>query len=214
MLAAAIFEILAVRSGKMLIAVLVASAIAAQPAVAGPKRLAHVPVSEVTRPPTGWVEFCARQPDECTGARTAPRNLAFSAQAWKRLVRINKWVNKAIKPLTDLDHWGLVEVWSYPDDGYGDCEDYVLLKRRMLIESGMPREALLVTVVRDSKGEGHAVLTVTTNKGDYLLDNQNEDILFWSETGYRFVKRQSQSNPNVWVLLGDQRPAITTAASR
>jgi predicted transglutaminase-like cysteine proteinase len=214
MLAAAIFEILAVRSGKMLIAVLVASAIAAQPTVAGPKRLAHVPVSEVTRPPTGWVEFCARQPDECTGARTAPRNLAFSAQAWKRLVRINKWVNKAIKPLTDLDHWGLIEVWSYPDDGYGDCEDYVLLKRRMLIGSGMPREALLVTVVRDSKGEGHAVLTVTTNKGDYLLDNQNEDILFWSETGYRFVKRQSQSNPNVWVLLGDQRPAITTAASR
>jgi predicted transglutaminase-like cysteine proteinase len=114
---------------------LVASAIAAPPAVAGPKRLAHVPVSEVTRPPTGWVEFCARQPDECTGARTAPRNLAFSAQAWKRLVRINKWVNKAIKPLTDLDHWGLIEVWSYPDDGYGDCEDYVLLKRRMLIES-------------------------------------------------------------------------------
>ena len=128
-------------------------------------------------------------------------------------MRINKWVNEAIKPLTDLDHWGLIEVWAYPDDGYGDCEDYVLLKRRMLIESGWPREALLVTVVRDSKGEGHAVLTVTTNKGDYILDNQNEDILLWFETGYRFVKRQSQSNPNVWVSLGDQRPAIATAAS-
>ena len=128
-------------------------------------------------------------------------------------MRINKWVNEAIKPLTNLDHWGLIEVWSYPDDGYGDCEDYVLLKRRMLIESGWPREALLVTVVRDSKGEGHAVLTVTTNKGDYILDNQNEDILLWSETGYRFVKRQSQSNPNVWVSLSDQRPAIATAAS-
>ena len=88
-----------------------------------------------------------------------------------------------------------------------------MLKRRMLIESGWPREALLVTVVRDSKGEGHAVLTVTTNKGDYILDNQNENILLWFETGYRFVKRQSQSNPNVWVSLGDQRPAIATAAS-
>ena len=216
MLAAAIFELLAVRSGKMLMAALVGSAIAAHPAVAGPKRLSHVTVSEVTAgPPTGWVEFCARQPDECTSSRTVPvpRNLALSAQAWRRLVRINKWVNEAIKPLTDLDHWGLIEVWSYPDDGYGDCEDYVLLKRRMLIESGWPREALLVTVVRDSKGEGHAVLTVTTNKGDYILDNQNEDILLWSETGYRFVKRQSRSNPNVWVSLGDQRPAIATAAS-
>jgi hypothetical protein len=51
--------------------------------------------------------------------------------------------------------------WSYPDDGYGDCEDYVLLKRRMLTQSGWPREALLVTVVRNEKDEGHAVLTVT-----------------------------------------------------
>jgi predicted transglutaminase-like cysteine proteinase len=133
---------------------------------------------------------------------------------WTDLVRINKLVNETIKPLTDLEHWGVVEHWSYPDDGYGDCEDYVLLKRRMLIESGWPRRALLVTVVRDKQVEGHAVLTVTTNKGDYILDNQNADILLWSKTGYRFVKRQSQSNPNVWVALTDLRPAIATATSR
>jgi predicted transglutaminase-like cysteine proteinase len=123
-------------------------------------------------------------------------------------------VNETIKPLTDLEHWGVIERWSYPDDGYGDCEDYVLLKRRMPIQSGWPREALLVTVVRDKKYEGHAVLTVTTDKGDYVLDNQNEDILLWSKTGYRFVKRQSQSNPNVWVSLDDSQPAIGTATAR
>ena len=129
-------------------------------------------------------------------------------------MRINKWVNETIKPLTDLAHWGVAELWSYPDDGYGDCEDYVLLKRRLLIESGWPREALLVTVVRDKKGKGHAVLTVTTDKGDYVLDNQKDELLLWSKTGYRFIKRQSQSNPNVWVSLGDLRPAIATATSR
>ena len=107
-----------------------------------------------------------------------------------------------------------MERWSYPDDGYGDCEDYVLLKRRMLIMSGWPREALLVTVVRDKKDEGHAVLTVTTDKGDYILDNQNKDILLWSKTGYRFVKRQSQSNSNVWVSLSNPWPAIAAATSR
>ena len=214
MIATAISKILNVKSGTVLIAVLAASAIDTLPAVAGPQRLAHVAVSEVTRPPVGWIEFCARQPGECAGAGTAPRDLALSAEAWKDLVRVNKSVNKTIKPLTDLEHWGLVERWSYPDDGYGDCEDYVLLKRRMLIQSGWPREALLVTVVRDSKDDGHAVLTVTTNKGDYVLDNQNEDILLWSETGYRFVKRQSQSNPNVWVSLGDPQPATATATSR
>lgn len=214
MIATAISKILRVKSGTVLIAALAASAIDALPAVAGPQRLAHVAVSEVTRPPVGWIEFCARHPGECAGAGTVPRDLALSAEAWKDLVRVNKSVNKTIKPLTDLEHWGLVERWSYPDDGYGDCEDYVLLKRRLLIQSGWPREALLVTVVRDSKDDGHAVLTVTTNKGDYVLDNQNEDILLWSETGYRFVKRQSQSYPNVWVSLGDPRPAIATATSR
>ena len=84
----------------------------------------------------------------------------------------------------------------------------------MLIHAGWPREALLVTVVRDNRGEGHAVLTVITDEGDYILDNQKKDILIWSDTGYHFIKRQSQSNPNVWVSLGDQNPATATATSR
>ena len=66
--------------------------------------------------------------------------------------------------MTDIEHWGVVERWNYPDDGYGDCEDYVLLKRRMLMQAGWPREALLITVVRDKKGDGHAVLTVKTDQ--------------------------------------------------
>ena len=63
-------------------------------------------------------------------------------------------------------------------------------------------------------GEGHAVLTVKTDKGEFVLDNQNENVLAWTDTGYRFVKRQSQSDPNVWVSLGDNRPAVATASSR
>jgi predicted transglutaminase-like cysteine proteinase len=113
-----------------------------------------------------------------------------------------------------MDHWGMIDRWNYPDDGYGDCEDYVLLKRRMLMQAGWPRQALLITVVRDHNDEGHAVLTVKTDKGEFILDNQTQDILLWSETGYHFIKRQSQTDPNVWVSLGDPRPALATAASR
>jgi predicted transglutaminase-like cysteine proteinase len=202
------------RSGIVLITSLAACTIYAFPASAGQEQLTHAPVSEVTRPPIGWTELCARQPNECAGATMSPRDFALTPKAWKELVRVNTQVNETIKPLTDLEHWGVVERWSYPDDGYGDCEDYVLLKRRMLIQSGWPREALLVTVVRDKNEESHAVLTVTTDKGDYVLDNQNEHILLWSKTGYRFVKRQSRSNPNVWVSLGNQRRPIATATSR
>jgi predicted transglutaminase-like cysteine proteinase len=189
-------------------------ALCASPATAASEQLLFISVGDNTRPPIGWVEFCTEQPRECAGTATTPRDVVLTAKTWKDLVRINKWVNDTIKPITDLEHWGVVEKWSYPDDGYGDCEDYVLLKRRMLIQAGWPREALLITVVRDKKGEGHAVLTVKTDKGEFVLDNQNPEIMSWLDTGYRFVKRQSQSDPNTWVSLGDSRPATSTATSR
>jgi predicted transglutaminase-like cysteine proteinase len=173
-----------------------------------------IAVGTDARPPIGWVEFCAEYAPECDTAPLEARDVVLSSKAWSDLVHINRWVNESIKPVTDLDHWGVPERWNYPDDGYGDCEDYVLLKRRMLMQAGWPRQALLITVVRDQRGDGHAVLTVKTDKGEFILDNQAENIRLWSETGYRFVKRQSQADPNVWVALGDPRPAVATATSR
>jgi predicted transglutaminase-like cysteine proteinase len=120
MLAAVINKVLSLKLRTVLIAAMVASAIDALPAVAGPKRLtAHLLASEVTRPPAGWVDFCARQPGECASTTVVPRELTLSRETWKDLVRVNSRVNQAIKPLTDLEHWGVVERWSYPDDGYG-----------------------------------------------------------------------------------------------
>ncbi len=177
-------------------------------------RQLFITIGEVTRPPIGWIEFCVEYDPECKTKPSLPRDVVLSAKAWKDLQRINLWVNTHVKPMTDMDHWGVVERWNYPDDGYGDCEDYVLQKRRMLMQAGWPREALLITVVRDRAGDGHAVLTVKTDRGELILDNQTDDILLWSDTGYRFVKRQSQSDPNVWVALGEPHPAPATASSR
>jgi len=168
---------------------------------------------DVTRPPIGWVEFCVEYDPECKTTPSEPRDVVLSPDAWKDLQRVNLWVNSNVKPMTDMDHWGVVERWNYPDDGYGDCEDYVLAKRRMLIEAGWPREALLITVVRDRNNDGHAILTVKTDKGEYILDNQTDNIVLWSDTGYRFVKRQSQSDPIVWISLGDGHPAPATASA-
>ena len=204
-------QILSVKSRILFVAALAASVISGLPAVAGSGHPAHMQAYEVARPPAGWVEFCVEYYPECKTKPSAPRDMLLTTQAREELERINFWVNTHVKPMTDMDHWGVVDRWNYPDDGYGDCEDYVLLKRRLLIQLGWPREALLVTVVLDNEDEGHAVLTVTTNKGDYVLDNKKEDILLWSKTGYRFVKRQSQSDPNVWVLLIDPQPVIATA---
>ena len=208
---AMVAQILSVRSRILFVAALAVSIISGLPAVAGSGHHAHMLVSEVTQPPAGWVEFCVEYYPECKTKPSVPRDILLTTQAWKELERVNLWVNAHVKPMTDMDHWGVVDRWNYPDDGYGDCEDYVLLKRRVLIQLGWPREALLVTVVLDDEDEGHAVLTVTTDKGDYVLDNKKEHILLWSKTGYRFVKRQSQSDPNVWVSLVDSQPVIATA---
>jgi predicted transglutaminase-like cysteine proteinase len=174
----------------------------------------YIDVASKTRPPIGWIEFCASNAGECATVPSPPRDIVLTATAFQDLVSVNRYVNGTIKPMTDLDHWGMIEKWSYPDDGYGDCEDYALLKRRMLIRAGWPREALLLTVVRDRKDEGHAVLTVKTDRGEFILDNQIDEILPWYETGYRFVKRQSQGDPNVWVGLSDSRAAPAASVAK
>jgi len=199
---------------SMIAAVAVAAPALAPGALASHERLLFIATGAPARSPIGWVEFCAEHTEECDVKPLEARDVVLTPKAWKDLAHVNDWVNEHIKPLTDLEHWGVVERWSYPDDGYGDCEDYVLLKRRMLMQAGWPRQALLITVVRDSKGEGHAVLTVKTDQGEFILDNEEREILLWSRTSYRFVKRQSQTDPNLWISLGDPRPALSTATSR
>jgi predicted transglutaminase-like cysteine proteinase len=184
------------------------------PARAGDEHPLYASLGDTTRAPIGWIDFCSENPMECGNGASQPRDIVMSQAAWRDLNKVNHWVNENVKPMTDMDHWGVIEKWSLPTDGYGDCEDYVLLKRKMLIDAGWPREALLITVVRDRKGEGHAVLTVKSDKGEFILDNQNESIVSWTDTGYRFVKRQSQGDPNVWVALGDARPALATASAK
>lgn len=172
-------------------------------------------VGDATRAPIGWIEFCVEYKSECTAKPAAPRDVVLSPKAWSDLVQVNTWVNEQVKPVTDIEHWGVVERWNFPDDGKGDCEDYVLQKRRMLIRAGWPREALLITVVREASGDGHAVLTVKTNKGEFVLDNQSTEVKLWSDTPYRFVKRQSQTDQNLWVSLGEpQRTMPATASAR
>lgn len=191
----------------------VTSAFVPQFADAG-ERVAYVSVGENTRAPIGWIQFCQDHSEECKGETSRAVDVQLTKTAYKEMERINRYVNDKIKPMTDLEHYGVVEKWAYPDDGYGDCEDYVLLKRKMLVQLGWPRGALLITVVRDKKGDGHAVLTVRTDKGEFVLDNQEDKILSWSDTGYRFVKRQAQTNANVWVSLGDNRPTNYVAGTR
>jgi predicted transglutaminase-like cysteine proteinase len=172
------------------------------PSAAGSMQSTFAPVGGPTSVPYGWVDFCQRYRGECESPELTAADIELTAKAMKEIERVNRWVNSNITPMSDMEHWGVVDQWDYPTDGKGDCEDYALLKRKLLIEEGLPRQALLMTVVKDQNNDGHAVLTVKTNKGDFILDNMRDDVRAWTQTGYRFVKRQSQTNENIWVSIG------------
>jgi predicted transglutaminase-like cysteine proteinase len=164
------------------------------------------------RPPMGYVQFCRNTPQECVSKATTPRQVKMSPALMTALDEINRRINTQITPVTDMELYGINEYWTLPTTA-GDCEDYVLLKRKVLREAGWPEETLLITVVRDEKGDGHAVLTVTTDQGDLILDNQHEHIRNWRDTPYSYVKRQSQSNPRMWVMLGEDGPSTGVATA-
>jgi predicted transglutaminase-like cysteine proteinase len=72
---------------------------------------------------------------------------------------------------------------------------------------------LLTTIVRDRQGLGHAVLTVSTSEGDYVLDNKIKSVVAVSATGYKFFSRQSSRDPRKWVSLtrGGQLERVTAS---
>lgn len=154
-----------------------------------------------TQPPYGFVQFCERNPKGCgTADKLSEIRFQPSLERFSELDEVNRGVNHSIAPATDMEIYGVSEYWTLPKDR-GDCEDYALLKQKLLIERGWPQSSMLLTVVKDDKGEGHAVLTARTSQGDFILDNKSDEVRIWYRSGYEFVMRQSYVNPRVWVGL-------------
>jgi predicted transglutaminase-like cysteine proteinase len=102
-----------------------------------------------------------------------------------RLGEINRAVNLAIHPVSDLAQFGQIDVWSSPlvtfYRGAGDCEDYAIAKFVALRMAGIPSEDLRIVVMADTlSGEGHAVAAVRLDGHWLILDNRRmammEDI--------------------------------------
>ncbi len=168
-----------------------------------PARASYAAIGDITRTPYGWADLCGRQAQECQVDLLEPADLHLTAKTWTILESVNARVNSEIEPISNFDHWGtMLDHWDYPVDGKGDCKIYALWKRKLLIDRGFPRQALLMTIVRDLEGNGHTILTAKTDQGEFVLDNMTGEIRSWEATGYKFVKRQSQTDPNVWVAVG------------
>lgn len=159
----------------------------------------------LTSQPIGHYEFCKRFASECSIRPRDSGPVIVTDALWNQISTINKAVNAAVKPMSDYDVYGQDEYWAYPEQSVGDCEDYVLEKRRQLNALGISLSNLLITVLRKPDGEGHAVLTVRTNRGDFILDNLNDELRAWNETGYQFLKRQAANHTGRWVTIYDDQ---------
>ncbi|MBZ9710278.1 transglutaminase [Mesorhizobium sp. B3-2-1] len=169
------------------------------------------PVSMViggsTSQPIGHYDFCKIHSAECLIRSPDSEPARLTAKLSREIRAVNLSVNARVKPMSDMDNYGKEEWWAYPDNGFGDCEDYALEKRRELNSLGIAIANLLMTVVRKPDGEGHAVLTVRTDKGDFILDNLVDKVRVWNQTPYRYLKRQASDDTGHWVsiLAGEEK---------
>ncbi len=171
---------------------------------------AFAPAGGITSIPVGASEFCKANRADCRANPGATVAAVLTEKRWNELVDTNNLINAAIVPVSDQDLYKVSEYWAYPD-GYGDCEDFALAKRKALIALGWNPSTLLMTVVRQPNGEGHAVLMVRTDRGDLVLDNQDGRVLLWNQTPYTFLKRQSQADAGQWVDLMDDRATFVAS---
>jgi predicted transglutaminase-like cysteine proteinase len=147
------------------------------------------PVNAASSAPLGFQLLCLQHPGECRGGGSASVSLTDSLLG--TIERINAQVNHAIRPQNDRGG----DVWTIGASS-GDCEDYVLSKRRALINAGLPPSSLRIAYVK-AQGVDHAVLVIKTDVSDLVLDNLASNIIPLRNTGYRLVAISS-ADPLVW----------------
>jgi hypothetical protein len=88
-------------------------------------------------PPAGFIRFCVNFPDQCATPKGGSTVVPLTTSTLQRLRAINRHINRAIWPEDDATHYGRPEFWTIPTDGMGDCDDYAVTKRAVLIAAGL-----------------------------------------------------------------------------
>lgn len=153
----------------------------------------HIAADRTTLAPFSYIRFCHNNPEDCRGGVEA--TIAWDAEAKIRVWGLNRQVNRQIRPQHDR-----ADVWS-AGVAAGDCEDFALTKRQMLVRAGFPASALRMAVARVKGGEGHAVLVVRTSQGDFVLDNRHDRLSEWHQTDLTWLKIASAENPRIWYAM-------------
>ena len=134
------------------------------------------------------LRLCRTEPESCSAEATRFWTLAAqikTATGRPQLEKANQLVNSAIAYASDMAMHGQLDRWSSPlatlKLGKGDCEDYAILKYKLLLEAGVRASDLRIVLVRDTSIRiDHAVLTARRGGRWYVLDNRKSG--FYAET--------------------------------
>src|SRR5215470_4329613 len=133
---------------------------------------------------------CRADANECSPAAQRFLTIVEIARARSgraRLGEVNRAVNLAIRPMSDLAQHGIIDRWSAPlatfTSGAGDCEDYAIAKYVALREAGMAGEDLRLVIVRHQPTfEDHAVLAARLDGRWLVLDHTGVQHVAQSST--------------------------------
>jgi len=153
--------------------------------------------------PAGYIGFCLRYSEQCELPKNAAKTLALTGDTWALLNRINRDTNNTIIYEEDEPHYGIADYWTIASDGYGDCEDFALTKRKALLDAGLPAGALRIAVVLTEVRERHAILTVATDHGDFVLDSLSDEVRPWTASNYVWLERQDPQERWAWDRLNE-----------
>ena len=161
-----------------------------------------------TLAPFQHVRFCLRYPLDCESDPTENQRIDLTTENSELLKRVNHSVNAAIAPARKSYGPDLEDGWTIAPAA-GDCNDYAVTKRHELLQSGLPANALRLSVVKTASGIGHLVLVVATTRGDIVMDNLTEAIRPWQSTDYNWLKIQSAADARFWYQVKTRGPSIS-----
>lgn len=175
----------------------------------GSSDVMFLPEGGTTIAPMAFVAFCMQYQNQCLDSHDGSKVVQLTESRLAEMRAVNRAVNARIapNPLKGGDGWSL-------ETRAGNCNDYAVQKRDELSRLGYPASSLSLATVMTRAGQGHLVLTVRTDAGDYVLDNLQGNVLPWTALNYSWLKRQSAERPRYWVdLNGGVRVNTAVAAT-
>ncbi|TGV26328.1 transglutaminase-like cysteine peptidase [Mesorhizobium sp. M4B.F.Ca.ET.143.01.1.1] len=144
--------------------------------------------------PKGFRILCQDHPEQCQ-IRTVAKPVNY-LQWESTLEDVNRAVNRSIKYRLDVeDHF---------DDGpeWGDCDDFALTKRNILLKRGFDPSNVLFIYAHlhgESEGNDHNVLAIRTDHGLKIMDNMTDEIYGFDRMMVDWAYMEGIENPKAWL---------------